>query len=411
MNNTWTGGQYSVFRMLFGIYLFVHFAYLAAWAPELFSNSGMLPDANLSPLTKAFPNILAFFDAPWFVTLLALISAVAALFFAVGYADRMAAMFMWFVLACFLGRNPLILNPAMPYTGWMLLAHVFLPAAPYGSLAARGRLDPGNNWTFSQGVFLAGWVILALTYSYSGYTKLLSPSWVSGDNVSYVLTNPLARDWFLRDLFLTLPPVLLKLLTWLILGIELLFAPLALIRRLRPWLWAGMLIVQFGFAFLLNFPDLTIAMLLFHMFTFNPDWLKAKSLAGAEVHFDGSCALCHGTVRFLLAEEFEGALRFAPLQSGLLAEKIGQKIQDAPGDTFVLVTPEGSVLVESDGMLYLLDHLGGLWRLLAWAAHILPRSLRNRLYHFIGQRRYKWFGSKEEFCPLMPQPLRARMLD
>ncbi|MCH9764587.1 MAG: DCC1-like thiol-disulfide oxidoreductase family protein [Alphaproteobacteria bacterium] len=410
MSNSWTGGQYSIFRMLFGFYLFVHFAYLAFWAPDIFSNAGMVPDAALSPLRTAFPNILSLIDEPWFVSGLAAFAAVAALFFAVGSGDRIAAVFMWFALACFLGRNPLITNPAMPYTGWMLLAHLFIPTAPYGSLAARGRTDPGNRWELPTGVFLAGWVILALTYSYSGYTKLLSPSWVAGDNIGYVLTNPLARDWFLRDLFLALPPMFLKLLTWFILAIELLFAPLALIRRLRPWLWFGMLFVQFGFAFLLRFPDLTIAMLLFHLFTFNPDWLKAKSLAGTRIFFDGNCALCHGTIRFLLAEEHDAALRFAPLQGGLLAQQIGEEKVVALGDTFVTVTPNGRILTESDGMIHLLDHLGGLWRIVAWTVRIVPASLRNRLYHFIGDRRYTWFGSKDDFCPVLPPHLRQRIL-
>ena len=112
--------------------------------------------------------------------------------------------------------------------------------------------------------------VLALSYSYSGYTKLLSPSWVSGDTVAYVLQNPLARDWWLRDLFLSLPSEILTGITWFILVIELLYAPLALIAKLRPWLWNSMLLVQFGFLMLLDFPDLTFGMLVFHLLTFDP---------------------------------------------------------------------------------------------------------------------------------------------
>jgi hypothetical protein len=32
MRNGWTGGQYSLFRAVFGIYLLVHFAQLTPWA-------------------------------------------------------------------------------------------------------------------------------------------------------------------------------------------------------------------------------------------------------------------------------------------------------------------------------------------------------------------------------------------
>jgi hypothetical protein len=102
-HNGWTGGQYSLFRALLGLYLFVHFAYLMPWAPELFSHRGMLPEASVSPLTRAFPNILSLWDAPGFVTLLATAGAGAALAFAVGWRDRIAALALWYILACFAG--------------------------------------------------------------------------------------------------------------------------------------------------------------------------------------------------------------------------------------------------------------------------------------------------------------------
>lgn len=410
VNNGWTGGQYSVFRVLFAAYLFVHFAYLAFWAADIFSDQGMVADASLSPLIYAFPNILAVFDSPAFVTAFAAAAALAAIPFGLGKWDKAAAIFMWFALACFVGRNPLITNPATPYAGWMLLAHVFITSAPYGSLSARGRPDPRGGWSMASGIFLAAWIVLALTYSYSGYTKLLSPSWVAGENIRFVLDNPLARDWFLRDLFLAAPDALLKGLTWFILAIELLFAPLCLIRALRPWLWAGMLFVQFGFAFLLNFPDLTIAMLLFHMFTFNPAWLKAKSLAGYTVHYDGECALCHGSVRFLLSEERAGQLRFTPLQSGQLAQHIGEDALQGLGDTVVVQTPEGDVLTEARAIACLLDRIGGLWRIVSIPLRILPDAVAARLYHFVGDRRYRWFGQKVNHCPILPPDLRARFI-
>ncbi|WP_114521407.1 DCC1-like thiol-disulfide oxidoreductase family protein [Altererythrobacter sp. ZODW24] len=406
--NGWTGGQYSLFRVIFAAYLFVHFTYLAFWASDIFSDQGMLSEATLSPLIYAFPNILAIFDGPIFVTGLSIAAAVAALFFGAGKWDRIAAVFLWIVLASFVGRNPLITNPAMPYVGWMLLAHLFIPKAPYGSLAARGRPDPGNGWTMPQGIFIAGWIVLALTYSYSGYTKLLSPSWVAGENIQLVLDNPLARDWFLRDIFLAVPAVILKGLTWFILAIELLFAPLALIKRLRPWLWGGMFFVQFGFAFLLNFPDLTFAMLIFHMFTFNPAWLRSKSLAEHTLHYDGGCALCHGTVRFLLAEDREGALRFAALQSGKLDKAIGSDEVVKLGDTLVLQTGDGTILTEARGVGYLLRHLGGFWKLPGFLLGALPDRLASWLYHFIGDRRYQLFGRKADMCPILPPALLDR---
>ena len=406
-HNGWTGGQYSLYRVLLGLYLFVHFAYLMPWATELFSRGGMLPEASVSPLTRAFPNILSLYDAPGFVTLLAAAGAGAAIAFAVGWRDRIAALFLWYIFACFLGRNPLTLNPSLPYVGWMLLAHAILPNAPFGAWIARGRSDPAGAWHMPQQIFTAAWIVMALSYSYSGYTKLASPSWISGENVSLVLQNPLARDWWLRDLFLALPPLLLKGITWLVLLVEISFAPLALWRCLRPWLWGLMFGVQLSFAALLSFPDLTIAMLLFHLLTFDPKWLPARSLTGVMVFFGGSCALCHATVRFLLAEDTRHELTFAPI-GGTTHRAVLGEIQSP--DSMIVLFPNGRTYFEADAVVLLLKHLGGLWRVVSWICLAIPRSLRNRAYRHVGLNRFRLFGRTATTCPYFAPRLQARVL-
>jgi hypothetical protein len=189
----WTGGQYSVFRALFGVYLCVHFLSLSPSGPELFSDRGMLPSASASPLAFLFPNVLTVFDPSGFVIALLLLAAGASVLLALGFHDRPAAAVLWYVWACLLGRNPLISNPGIPYVGWLLLAHVLLPGAPYGSLAARGRSDPRGAWRMPPLLFAGAWILMALGYTYSGATKLVSPSWLDGTAIAHVLQNPLAR--------------------------------------------------------------------------------------------------------------------------------------------------------------------------------------------------------------------------
>src|SRR4029079_5696962 len=180
MRNGWTGGQYSLVRFVFGTYLFVHFVQLAPWAAELFSDLGVLPDGRASPLLYLFPNVLAVWDGPAFVTALVVAAAGLSILFAVGYCDRVASVFVWCVWACLHGRMPLISNPGLPYVGWLLLAHACLPPAPYGSVAARGRVDPGGDWHMPPCIFLVAWIVMSLGYTYSGLMKLNSPSWLDG---------------------------------------------------------------------------------------------------------------------------------------------------------------------------------------------------------------------------------------
>lgn len=411
IHNGWTGGQFSLFRMLFGTYLFIHFIQLLPWATEVFSSQGMLANSSYSPLIHAFPNILAWSDAPVFVQLFIGFAALASIFFMLGYRDKLAAFFMWYVLACLFTRNPLIANPSLPYTGWMLLACCFIPSAPYGSLPARNHAYLEKRWYMPNEIFIAAWIVLAVSYSYSGYTKLLSPSWVDGNNIRFVLENPLARDYFLRDFFLWLPPVCLKLLTWSVLYIELFFAPLVLFARLRPVMWTAMLVIQCGFAFLLNFPDLTAAMILFHLFTFNPAWVKPKPLSDdAILYYDGYCALCQGTIRFILSEDTLEKLRFSPLQGHSFQHYLlRHRIITLP-DTIILVQGN-DMAIKSDAVIAIFAYLGGLWRIFGMLLRLIPKMIRDSAYDVVGYCRYKIFGRTNSTCPVLPPSLIARFVN
>jgi predicted DCC family thiol-disulfide oxidoreductase YuxK len=172
-----------------------------------------------------------------------------------------------------------------------------------------------------------------------------------------------------------------------------------------------MLMIQFGFLFLLNFADLTTGMLLFHLFTFNPAWIPARPFARGEVlYYDGSCAMCHGFVRFLLAEERTGTLRYAPLQSAGFAASVPEKVRASLPDSLVLRTQDGQLYLRSDAVVRVMASMGGLWNALATLLRFVPRPLRNLAYDAVGGMRYRLFGRTSEACPLMPAHLRARML-
>jgi predicted DCC family thiol-disulfide oxidoreductase YuxK len=410
-NNEWSGGQYSLFRAAFGLYLFVHFAQLVPWGAELFSNCGVLADGGASPVLRLFPNVLALVDGPVFVTSLLVAAAGASLLLAVGLYDRAAAIGLWYVLACLFGRNPLIANPGLPYVGLLLLAHACLPRAPYGSLAWMGQTDPGDAWRMPPEMYRVVWILMAVGYSYSGYTKLISPSWVNGTALSALLDNPLARPGLAREALLSLPLVWLKTATWSALALELLFAPLALARRLRPWLWGAMLLMHLGLMALIDFADLSFGMVMLHLFTFDPGWLRPSREKAATFFYDGDCGLCHRAVRFILAEDVAGAaFRFAPLGGARYFSDISAEQRRALPDSMIVLTGDGRLLSRSAAVLYVLGRLGGFWRLLAAAAGVIPVGWRDRLYDAIARIRGRLFSQPGGACPLLPAHLRARFM-
>jgi len=383
---------------------------LLPWGRELFSNRGALPDSSASPLAHLFPNIFVVWDSPAFVVSLLAIGAALGLLVAVGVWDRAAAVVAWYLWACLLGRNPLIANPSLPYIGWLLLAHAVISPAPYGSWAARGRADPRGNWEMPAGLFMLAWMVMAAGYSFSGYTKLISPSWVDGSALARVLENPLARPTILREALLALPPVVLRLATWGGLSLELGFAPLAPFRMIRPWLWGGMVGLHVGLLALVDFADLTAAMLLLHFFTFDPAWIRPHANGLQEwLFYDGHCGLCHRMVRFVLAEDRAGtSIRFAPLESAFFASRIPAEQRATLPDSIVVEAAGGELLTRSAAILHVLRRLGGLWRISAALAGVIPGAVLDWFYDSVARVRRKIFRAPAEACPILPAELRSR---
>lgn len=392
-----SGGQYSLYRGLLGGYLLVHFVHLLPWAAEVFGRGGLVAEPGLSPLMAALPAALHALDAPALLIALIGLGACGGVLIALGWFDRSAAIGCALLLAWLHARNPLIANPSLPLLGWLLLAHACTPPRPHGSLASlRGGVEV--EWQLPAAIYWSAFIVLAVSYSYSGYTKLLSPGWVAGEAIAEVLHNPLARDHALRALLLALPPVCLQWLTWLVIAVELLFAPLALWRRLRFPLWLSMLLIQFGFLVFLDFADLTAPMLLAHLLTFDPRWIRPA--APAQLLFDGQCGFCHGLVRFALIEDTRQRLRFASLQS-----------QGHTDDSsIVLIDSSGSEWRRSDAVIGVLRRLGGYWWLLAQALRAVPRALRDAGYDAVGRLRYR-LGARlaTDACPRLPPALVQRM--
>ena len=392
-----SGGQYSLYRCLFGLYLYIHFFQLLPWTKELFSNQGMIPDSTLSPLMHLFPNILAVNDAPEVTVMMALSGMIAALFFMIGKWDKIGAGILWYLLACFLGRNPLIANPSLPFVGWLLLAHLFVPKAPYGSFAARNRIDPRGDWEMPRSIFLASWCVMSIAYTYSGILKLASPSWLDGTAFAYLLQNPLARCNGLAEMLSSFPSIVLKWMTWGALGLEISFAFFALFKRARPWIWSSMLLMHLGLLFLIDFADLTLGMILFHVFTFDPGWVKPRE-GKLIVYYDGTCGFCHLFIRFILAENAQGiTFRFAPLQEHFAPSALPDSI---------VVKENDQLYYKSKAVFRILASLGGIWKILSWVFSLLPRPLCDIFYDLIAKVRHRLFAKPKDLCPIIPPDLR-----
>jgi len=390
--------QFTLFRILFGAYLTFHFASLLPHAAELFGKGGLIPEARLNPTHGLFPNPLALPLPDGAVVGAVAFLTVLSLLFAGGVARVPVALVLWFGWTALFHRNNLIANPSIPYVGLLLLLSTLVPKGePLGPQT--------GEWEMPKWVFRSAWILLAVGYSFSGWTKLSSPSWVDGSALAYLLDNPLARPGVLRDAMLALPDEFLRVMTWGTLGVELLFAPLALWGRSRPWIWLSLVLMHLGILLVVDFADLSLGMLMIHLFTFDPQWLAVRREIRV-MAYDGDCLMCSKAVRFLAAEDRYDVVRFVTLQS-----ERGSAMERRAGVeslSSMLVEREGRVSSRSDAAVELLLALGGHWVVIATILRLIPHKLRDGIYRLIAKRRQRRIGG--DACSLPPEEVRARLL-
>jgi predicted DCC family thiol-disulfide oxidoreductase YuxK len=125
--------------------------------------------------------------------------------------------------------------------------------------------------------------------------------------------------------------------------------------------------------------------------------------------YDGHCALCHATVKFVIKRDRGGAaFRFAPLQGETFQTQVPVEQRAELPDSIVIRTTDGVLLARSDAIVRILERLGGGWRILGAILAVIPLGLRDAVYDFIARIRYRVFGKRDDLCPIVPPALRER---
>ncbi len=115
--------------------------------------------------------------------------------------------------------------------------------------------------------------------------------------------------------------------------------------------------------------------------------------------FDGICNFCNGAINFIIKRDKEDIFRFVSLQSNLgrqISNKISVNQQEI--ESIILFDPEKGYFTKSEAAFKIANHLGIGYKLLS-VFKIIPLKLRNKIYDFVAQNRYKWFG-KTDACSI-----------
>lgn len=265
-------------------------------------------------------------------------------------------------------------SPALVALLWMLLLWASAPPDPWGSWQRRGEPDPGTDWQMAPWIAPLGWTgsAAAIGFALGGLASLPVAGAFAGATAGAMaaVTPPLRHS------------------VWVGLGIAIAVAlfggagglPGALL--LLPWLCLA-----------------------------EPAWLPPRPAGTVdEVFYDGGCALCHGTIRCLIAEDPRAErFRFAPLSGETIANRLDPQRIAALPDAVVILRADGELLVESSAMLHAALRLGGLWRVLGEVGLRVPERLRDIAYRLVARSRYRVFGTRSQACPLLPPHLRERI--
>jgi len=348
--NGWTGGQYSLLR--FALACFV--------VAVVF----MLP------------------VAVWWQSLALILAACLAF----GCFDRVAAFALLLMFR---------IEAPDPTFGLLLMLglHVLGPGKPFGAWSARGRPHPGGGWRRPDWHFA-----LALLPFAAVVCMFVVP-------LSIMLVFPAhvpELDVLRLIIWGAIAPIL-----WLYLS-----------PGVRPFFWAGALLLTLlfasGYPVVGSTSSIVLAATFVLMLTlaFDPAWIPARRTEEPEVvYYDGDCGLCHGAVRFLLAEDRGGkGFRYAALQSEHFAEHVSEAERAGLADSVILRTADGRLLQRSDAAVHVLLALGGLWRVIGGALWLVPRPLRDFVYDGVARVRKRLFRAPEGLCPLIPPELGARFL-
>lgn len=112
--------------------------------------------------------------------------------------------------------------------------------------------------------------------------------------------------------------------------------------------------------------------------------------------FDGECVLCSTQAQFVLRHDHDRRFRLTTAQ-GEIGRALYQRL-GLPTDVYhtMLLIEDDRALMHSDAVLGIARGLGWPWRT-ATILNIVPRALRDRLYRFVANNRYRWFG-RHDVC-------------
>lgn len=140
--------------------------------------------------------------------------------------------------------------------------------------------------------------------------------------------------------------------------------------------------------------------------TFNPNGRSTSP--SLIVLYDGQCSFCNGATQWIITRDRKAKLSFAAIEGELGQRLIQQFNIPSSLDSLICIDKDKAYLYSS-GAIRITKYLDGAWKLI-YLLTIIPTFIRNPVYRWFANNRYRWFG-KQQACLLPTPEIRRRFLD
>ncbi len=381
--------------------------YIYAYAFSAYGYFDLLYNKNISSFTKISDNIM------WYIpNILNHINGDNAkyiwgsiFFISIFLVFRktyfVASIILWYIFVCFGLINPLTTN-----VGSQTLLMLLIISASVSIPFKKTDIDNKKNKNIytKPFIFLALWINFAMYYFYSGYTKMISYAWSSGDALVLIGNHQLFRPGLMHDVYNMIPAYFKKLLSYFVILDEL-AVPLAFLSR--NWMekiWYSVFALQIGLLIFMNLTDIQILMLIYSLVVFDPAWIRGReNVKKIIVYYDGYCGLCHNFVKHIINLDNQNKVYFKNIQeTHFMSDENYVKNGKIKS---ILVSDGDEVLSKTRAVLYIYDACGGIFKLLSFFIKLIPLKITDKVYDLVASNRYKVFGKKDFTCPVVSEEL------
>jgi predicted DCC family thiol-disulfide oxidoreductase YuxK len=126
------------------------------------------------------------------------------------------------------------------------------------------------------------------------------------------------------------------------------------------------------------------------------------------VLFDGTCAFCERSVRFIASRDPDGYFRFGASQNPAGAALLAAHGVTRESSRSLVLIEDGRLYLRSTAVLRIARRMSFPWRL-ASAALVVPVFLRDPVYRVVAAIRHRIAG-RSNACEIPPPEIRDRLI-